>query len=308
MADSFVIQDTTYAGEAAAQFAVKAVVGNEIVQGGHVYVRDGIRKSLTMPRMVVGNVIQDRKPTPDTSVGTMTVDGRTLVPADYTIYAEFNPRDFEQHWYATLLNPTLIDRHLPPTLESVVIQEVLKRHNEYLGLAILQGNTTSLTNLKYFNGIITRAKADVLVPKVPSPVALTITNIGDALQSTLNAVARAVLYNPGLKFFVSYKTAQIWEQYQRTVLYKGVDMTAAGIMRFAGRTIVPLNGMPDDCIFLAIGKADASSNLWVGMNSTDDNTLQLQRLQNNSEMYFVKMLMKVDTNYGFSEETALYAV
>ena len=308
MADTLVIQDTTYAGEAAAQFAVKAVVGNEIVQGGHVYVRDGIKKSLTMPRLTVGNVIQDRKPTPDTSLGAINVDGRTLVPADYMIYAEFNPRDFEQHWYATLLNPTLIDRHLPATIESVVIQEVLKRHNEYLGLAILQGNTASLTNLKYFNGIITRAKADVLVPKVASPVALTIANIGDKLQATLDAVARAVLYNPGLKFFVSYKTAQLWESYQRTVLYKGVDMTAAGIMRFAGRTIVPLNGMPDDCIFLAIGKADASSNLWVGMNSTDDNTLQLQRLQANSEMYFVKMLMKVDTNYGFSEETALYAV
>ena len=308
MADTLVIQDTTYAGEAAAQFAVKAVVGNEIVQGGHVYVRDGIKKSLTMPRMVVGNVIQDRKPTPDTSLGTINVDGRTLVPADYMIYAEFNPRDFEQHWYATQLNPTLIDRRLPVTIESVMIQEVLKRHNEYLGLAILQGNTTLTSNLKYFNGLITRAKADVLVPKVSSPVALTIANIGDALQSTLNAVARAVLYNPGLKFFVSYKTAQLWEQYQRTVLYKGVDMTAAGIMRFAGRTIVPLNGIPDDTIFLAIGAADANSNLWVGMNSTDDNTLQLQRLQNNSELYFVKMLMKVDTNYGFSEETALYAV
>lgn len=308
MADTLVIQDTTYAGEAAAQFAVKAVVGNEIVQGGHVYVRDGIKKSLTIPRMVVGNVIQDRKPTPDTSLGTMTIDGRTLVPADYTIYAEFNPRDFEQHWYATQLNPTLIDRRLPVSIESVIIQEVLKRHNEYLGLALLQGNTTLLTNLKYFNGLITRAKADVLVPKVASPVVLTVSNIGDAFQGTLNVIARAVLYNPGLKFFVSYKTAQVWEQYQRTVLYKGVDMTAAGIMRFAGRTIVPLNGMPDDTIFLAIGAADASSNLWVGMNSTDDNTLQLQRLQNNSELYFVKMLMKVDTNYGFAEETALYAV
>ncbi|QKG56997.1 hypothetical protein GKZ68_10385 [Hymenobacter sp. BRD128] len=308
MADTLVIQDTTYAGEAAAQFAVKAVVGNEIVQGGHVYVRDGIKKALTIPRMVVGNVIQDRKPTPDTSLGTMTVDGRTLVPADYTIYAEFNPRDFEQHWYATQLNPTLIDRRLPVTIESVIIQEVLKRHNEYLGLAILQGNTSLTTNLKYFNGLITRAKADVLVPKVASPVALTTVNIGDALQSTLNSISRAVLYNPGLKFFVSYKTAQIWEQYQRNTLYKGVDMTAAGIMRFAGRTIVPLNGMPDDTIFLAIGSADSNSNLWVGMNSTDDNTLQLQRLQNNSELYFVKMLMKVDTNYGFSEETALYAV
>ncbi len=304
------ISDTTYAGEAASAFIVKSVLGNELVQGGHAYVQDGIKKTHTIPRFTVDGIIQDRVPTPSSSVANMVVSGRSLTPADYMVYAEFNPRDFEQHWLATQLNPTLIDRRLPATVESVIIQEVLKQHNKYLGVGLLTNDTTiaAPSTRRYFDGLITRAKRDAAVPKVSSPVALTITNIGDQFQAVLDKVAPDILYDPALKFFVSYKTAQAWEQYQRTVLYKGVDMTAAGIMRFAGRTIVPLFGMPDDCILAGKGSLDMQSNLWVGMNSIDDATLQLARVQNNSELYFIKMLMKVDTNYGFSEELALYAV
>jgi hypothetical protein len=305
------ISDTTYAGEAAGQFIVKSVVGNELVQGGHCYVIDGIKKQYTIPRFQVNNIIQSRISTPispTSASGTATIDARTLVPADYMIYDEFNPRDYEQHWFATQLNPTLIDRRLPVTIESVVIQEYLKRHNEYLGKAILQSDTSvaGTVPFKYWNGIITRAKLDAAVPKVASPIALAVGGMATAFQSTLSIIAPAVLYDLNLKFFVSYKTAQLWEQEQRTTTYKNVDTTMAGINRFAGRTVVPLFGMPDNAILLGKGTPDLSSNLFVGMNSFDDATVQLQRLQNNSELYYIKMLMKVDANYGFGEQLALY--
>ena len=306
------INDTTYAGEAASSFIVKSVIGNEVVQKGLVYVKDGIKKAYTIPRLQVDGIIQDRIPTPispTSSVGNLVVDGRTLNPADYMVYAEFDPRDFEAHWFATQLNPTLIDRRLPVSIESVLIQEVMKQHNKFLGQAILKSNKTAgVKPFAYFDGLITRAKADASVPKVASPVVLTVANIADALQSVLNATTPDVLYDPDMKFLLSYKTAQIYEQYQRTATFKNVDTTQAGIMRFGGRTIEPLFGMPDDTIFFAKAKADLDSNLWVGMNSIDDATVQLARLQANSEMYFIKLLMKVDTNYGFGAQTTLYAV
>ena len=85
------INDTTYSGEVASSFIVKATIGNEIVQGGHVYVKDGIKKKYTIPRMNVGDdFIQDRVDTPvsggsGTGKGTITVDARVLDPADYMI-------------------------------------------------------------------------------------------------------------------------------------------------------------------------------------------------------------------------------
>ncbi len=312
------IQDTTYAGEAASQFIVKSVVGNELVAGGHAYVKDGIKKKFTIPRLTVRDIIQDSKPTPVSPTdakGDSKVDARTLEPMEYMVYDEFNPRDYEDHWFASQLNETLIDRRLPVTIESVIIQEYLKVHNQYLGQAVLQSNKAAaagsfqaLNKLTYFDGLITRARLDVAVPKVPSPVALTEANVAAAFKGTLAAVNKNVLYDPALKFFVSYATAQLWENAQQNAGFKGIDNTQAGLMRFGGRTVVPLYGMPDNTILLAKGSADLKSNLWIGMNSVDDASLTFQRLQNNSELYFIKMLMKVDTNYGFSEELALYTL
>lgn len=306
---SLQISDVSYAGEAASAFIVKSVVGNEIIQGGHAYVKDGIKKEFTIPRFTVENVIQDRQATPTSPQGTSKVDGRKLVPADYMLYDEFNPRDFEDHWFATQLNPTLIDRRLPVTVESVIIQEYLKQHNKFLGKAILQSDKTNgAAPYKYFDGLITRAIADNEVPKVAAPVVLTTANIGAAFRSTLNRVAADVLYDQSLKFFVSYKTAQMWEEAQQNGSFKGVDNTMAGLNRFSGRQVVPLFGMPDNTIMLGKGTADMTSNLWVGMNSVEDATVQFAKLQANSELYFIKMLMKVDTNYGFGAELALYTL
>ncbi len=311
---ALVIQDTTYSGEVASSFIVKAAIGNEIVQGGHVMVKDGIKKKFTIPRMTVSDdFIQDRVPTPvsgnaGTGQGTITVDARVLEPNDYMIYQEFNPRDFEDHWEAVNLNPTLIDRRLPVTVESVILQEVMKKHNQWLGGAIMRGDTNLTTNLKYFNGLITRAIADSDVPKVASPVILTVSNIEAQLEASLATVPAAVLYDPNLKVFVSYKTAQLWERAQRAAGFKGIDNTMAGLMRFAGRQMVYLYGMPDNTIFWAKGAPDMTSNLWFGLNSKDDATVQIAKLQANSELYFIKMLCKADTNYGYGAETALYTL
>lgn len=308
------INDTTYAGEVASGFIVKAAIGNEIVQGGHINVKDGIKKKYTIPRMTVGDdFIQDRVATPvsggsGTGKGTITVDGRVLEPGDYMIYQEFNPRDFEDHWEAVNLNPTLIDRRLPVTVESVILQEVMKKHNQWLGGAIMRGDTTLTSNLKYFDGLITRAIADSEVIKVASPVTLTTANIEAKLEASLAVVPAAVLYDPNLKVFVSYKTAQLWEQAQRAAGFKGVDNTMAGLMRFAGRQMVYLFGMPDNTIFWAKGAPDMTSNLWFGLNSKDDATVQIAKLQANSELYFIKMLCKADANYGYGGETALYTL
>ena len=149
MTDGFVISDTTYAGEAASQFIVKAITGADTINGGHVYVKDGIKKKFTIPRFDVDyqDLIQDRQATP-VSKGTMNVTGQAITPADYMIYTEFNPRDYEDHWFATQLNETLIDRSLPYTVESVVVQEVLKRHAKYFNKIIWNGDTSLSTIYK----------------------------------------------------------------------------------------------------------------------------------------------------------------
>jgi hypothetical protein len=286
---------------------VKAITSNETIDGGHVYVRDGIKKKFTIPRWDADyeDFIQDRSATP-TSKGTMTVDGQVINPADYMIYTEFNPRDYEAHWYAIMLNDTLIDRTLPVTVESVTVQEILKRHDKYLN-KLLWNADTILTNIyKYFDGFIKKATASGDTVVVASPTTLTVNNIQAELLKGYQAITPALRYDPAMKFFMSYATYDLYMQSQINQTYKGVDVTSEGKNTFKGRECVKIADLPDNFYFIAKGAANPSSNLWVGMNSVDDAKLEIRQLQANSELWFVKMLMKVDVQIGWNSETVLY--
>jgi len=307
MADGFVINDTTYAGEAASQFIVKALTGADTINGGHVYVKDGIKKKFTIPRWDANyeDFIQDRKATP-VSKGSANVDGQVLNPEDYMIYTEFNPRDYEDHWFATQLNDTLIDRSLPYSVESVVVQEVLKRHAKYFNKLIWNADT-SLTNIyKYFDGFLKKAKGGTTTNVVSSPVTLTKDNIQAELDRGYDKLPAEVRYDPDMKYYVSYATWDLYEKSQTGQTYKGVDITQSGKDTFRGKKVVKIADFPDNTYFIAKGKPTMESNLWIGLNSVADEGLQLQRLQANSELFFIKMLMKADVQIGWHNETVYY--
>jgi len=84
-------------------------------------------------------------------------------------------------------------------------------------------------------------------------------------------------------------------------------MTEAGTMTFDGRPVVALPGLHEDTIVATYCSNTPSSNLWHAINSGGDEALvQLDFLQANSELMFVKMLMKEDVNYGWGDEIVLY--
>jgi hypothetical protein len=120
------------------------------------------------------------------------------------------------------------------------------------------------------------------------------------------AIPPELRYNPSMKFFVSYATYDLYADSQIAQQFKGIDITQDGLRKFKGRTVVPIADFPDNTYVIAKGLATPESNLWVGMNSTDDAKLELRQLQANSELWFIKMLMKVDVQYGWFEEAVLY--
>jgi hypothetical protein len=307
--DGFVMSDTSYAGEVAAQFFLKSLTKNDTVAGGHIYVKDGIKKKFTIPRWDANyeDLIQDRKATP-TSKGSMDITGQVLEPQDYMIYMEFNPRDFEDHWFATQLNETLIDRSLPYSVESVVVQGVLARHAKYLNKAIWN-NDKSLAApsiYRYFDGIVTRSTASSTNIDVPSPTTLSKTNIVAELKKGYDLIPDALKYDPSMKIFMNYKTYNFYDEAQKDQANKGPDFTEKGRDTFYGLPVVKIADMPDNCYLIAKGMATPESNLWLGLNSISDEGLQLEKLQKNSELWFIKMLMKVDFNFGWDEETVFY--
>lgn len=322
------IQDTSYAGTFASYFWIPATFGMDTIQKGAVYVQDGIKKKHTIGRVDFSQPLQARQATP-TSSGTYTIDGRVLEPQDLMLYTEFNPRDFEQHWLAEQLSPTLLARELPLTAENYMIQIGLNRMFEQIETGIWMASTTYTATpgtagngqICFFDGFFKKFVNDGNVQSVSSPLPLTagattgsVKNIAEAFDALLSLVAttkkalisRSTRYER-MKFFVSIATEQIWHTYITTTqTFKGVNTTDRGINLFKGYEIVPLAGFPDNSILFCEGLMDPSSNLYVGMNSTEDNQLQLMRLQNNSELFFLKGLMKYDVQYGFSDQTFVY--
>lgn len=328
MPEALNIQDTSYAGTAASYMITRAVVGADTIQKGCIYVEDGIKKTRTIPRIEVSNFIQKRQATP-TSQGSVTVDGKVLEPRDLMLYYEFNPRDYEQHWYAEQLSPTLLGRELPVTAENFMMMQTMKRLNEFFENAIwksridydpdganvdptTKGGAVADTAYLYFDGLIKKLLDDNTTILATNPVALTggaSGNIVDKFKEAIGKIPAALLYRygpGGIKFLVSYADQLKYEAFLTESTYKNNDTTEKGINRFRGYNVEPLAGLPENTFLLVVAKPEIDSNLWLGINSTEDNQLQLMRLQNNSEMFFVKGLFKMDTQAGFPDQIFLY--
>ena len=148
---------------------------------------------------------------------------------------------------------------------------------------------------------------------LPAAVALTPSNIGDALENLYQNAAtynRAMLadasrYNR-LKFICSIETAVIYEQFLTTQLFKNNDTTEAGINKYKGYDVVPVFGMPNNTIVFTEAISDTTGNLFFGVNSEADETIQLERTMAASETFFMKMLLKCDVNYGRGDKTYIY--
>ncbi|MEX5523501.1 hypothetical protein, partial [Bacillus cereus] len=78
-------------------------------------------------------------------------------------------------------------------------------------------------------------------------------------------------------------TYSLYEEYQRNQTYKGIDVTSMGVPAYRGHEVVRVADMPDNCVFVAKGNNTMESNMWMGINSIDDqNNLKLSPLQANS--------------------------
>lgn len=317
------INDVSYSGTFASQFWVPATFSMDTVQKGIVYVQDNIKKKHTIGRVDFSKPLQPRQPTP-TSRGKFTIDGRTLEPLDMMCYSEFNPRDFEQHWLAEQLAPQLLDRNLPVTAENYMLQIALNRVFEQVETGLWMGSTTyapaddqdPLYQIQYFDGFMKKIVNDSAVLRPATQTTITASNILSKMTDLINLVAvnkKALISNSKrfqrMRFLISVATEQLYQAaLTEGTTFKGLNTMEAGTKPWKGYEVVAVAGMPDDTIIFCEATNDATSNLYVGMNSTEDNTLQLNRLQNNSELFFVKGLMKYDVQYGFSDQIACHTL
>lgn len=331
MEDTLIVNDTIYAGTVAPYFVLPAMFNFDSVLKKVLYVKDGIKKQHTIPTMDFSGVLQPRVATPTQSGGNLTIDGRRLIPADMMAYQEMNPRNLEVHWDTENLSQTLLTRQLPATTENYIMLLLLGRAFEQWEIMVWQGSTQYQNNanvpqfdnsgnpnpyyqIQFIDGLVKRFLSDTSIYTIANPVTLTASNIVSAAflplyQSVATNNKGLLSQDPQrtkLKYLVSYNTAVIYEQYLTSQPFKGNDPTERGLNRYLNFEVVPCAGIPDNTVLFTVSNSTPEGNLWLGMNSVSDENFQLMRKQNNSELFFFKMLMKLDVNYGRSEKVFLY--
>lgn len=297
-------------GDVVEELMMLAVTGNEVVDGGHIYVSDKIQRKRAIPRVRMDQIIQDLAATP-TSQGTFTIDERALDPEDFMVYVEFDPNDFRDMWEFAAPKGEFVFTELNPTIQADLLRALLEGENgvnPYMGQAILQGDMVAgVAPYNKFNGIITRALADADVIDVAGYAALTSSNILDKMQDTFEASRVPTRQAGKYKILMSVTDHEKYREALVNLTYKGIDPTMAAPTKFHGKELVPLVGMPENAMIATIADTTRGSNIWLGVRGIADySAIKVMPKQNNSDLWFFKMKMNADTQIKFGQDLVLY--
>ena len=332
MADTVTFLQNGYGGEVLNDLLTYTAQGNDTFKQGLIHIKAGIQHKYTLPSIKLGEVIQDNTPTPNSVQGAKGADGeneyqfteRHLIPMDFMVYLEFNPRDYEKYWKFAQPDGNLVFRELDPKVQATMLRLLIDKKNEYIGNAIWTsskgGTSTAGITIptdstligagkeKYFDGVIKR-----IIDNVNATDAETIaggqcivsgnTELADgaAVEKALYAMwkkcPKQIRNNPNLSFVIGWDAWDAYDQYISDKMVKYSENTEVNRYRFKGKKITPIVGIPEHTIVLGQFTAGMDSNLWMGVDyANDTEVLKIDRLQSNSELFFFQMRMKMDVN------------
>lgn len=321
-----------YNGEVLEDLLTYTAQGNDTFKEGLIYIKSDIQHKYTLPTIKLGDIIQDNNPVPTSVHGSKGPNGeneyqltaRHLIPQDFMVYLEFNPRDYEKYWKFAQPDGNLVFRELDPKIQAVMLRLLVEKKNEYIGNAIwtsciggvsASGITvpTGCTPIgggkeKYFDGVIKRILDNVTATDAETIAGgqciisgNTVLNTGKDVESALYAMwkkcPKQIRKKSDLVFLCSW---DIWDHYDQYISDKQVkysENSEVNRYRFKGKRIIPLVGVPEHTILLGQFSNSMDSNLWMGVDyANDTEVLKIDRLQSNSELFFFQMRMKMDVN------------
>ena len=110
-----------------------------------------------------------------------------------------------------------------------------------------------------------------------------------------------------LKFVMNWDEWDLYDQLLTSRDSKYVENSEINKRRFKGKPIVVINGLPEHTMFLGRFSTGMDSNLWMGVDyATDQESVKVMPLQNNSEYWFFQMRMKMAVNWVLPAEVVMW--
>lgn len=121
--------------------------------------------------------------------------------------------------------------------------------------------------------------------------------VEDALYAIWMKTPTHVRKSKKLKFVMGWDTWDLYDRYLTSKEYKYVENPDVNRRTFKGKQIVVIDGIPESTIFFGKFSNDEESCLWMAIDyNADEESVKVERLQANSELYFFQMRLKMDVN------------
>jgi hypothetical protein len=296
-----IINNTAYSGEVAEQILTLATTGNELVEKGLIHIVPGIHEQLAIPRLRQGKVLQRHVAMPDetNAKGGTTWSERYLRPTKIMAYDRFNPATYEHIWRKYQPTGNLLFEQLSPEIQGKMIDLFLKQVQMEFGDNLINGVYVESEKDTIFNGIVKRMADDS--DKIV--VETTETSIIKRLKALRGKIPAALRANPALKIIMSLDDFDKYDEELTALPAKGVDYGEISKARYKGISIEVLSRWPEGLFVSTPVGLGSNSNLWAAVNFADDTeAIKIDRVKNDGELYFIKLLFKVDTQIAQGEE------
>jgi hypothetical protein len=300
-------------------FITEAVIGMDTLAAGLLYVASGVKNDqYTFPVLSANPKLNSRATIPTDNSST-TLSNKNVVLGSFEAYEQFDPTVFENHWHQDQLTDNLLQRQLPATfvnyLTTFYTQKTFVPVEQMIHMGSVNYTASAATpadanySLKYFNGIIRQALLGGAL-QVASPSVITSANIIAKMEAAKALVPRAILssakrYNR-LKYIMSVEDAQKYEDAITNSSFKNNDTTERGINKYKGYEIVVCAGIPENTFYLCEATSDVTSNLHLALTEMENLSFEINRLQNNSPLYFYKAIMKMGVGIAKFNEFVIH--
>ena len=309
----------------------RALTGNIFVEQNLAYMNEGDKDGYNVWKFDIRNALSAAVVDPtfvDSSAQadfkrTLTVvqSNETFDPAAYHSYwLEYQPTGtFQWEGLPTEVQSTMEELFLGTSAEAVedeltngtssllagggLVEQLLD-----VGLTSLNGGSASSAQIIANTAISFRANAGGTGDNLG--VVLTTANVFQKLELLIKNQSKEMRKRAGRKFMVSHGTADLITEAQRLELnFKGVDVTEAGIKRYAGYDIIENPSFPDNTILFASMTGDMKSDsIQLGTSmSADFNNLAVDRISNFSRNWGMLLTFAIDIFVVRPEEICFYS-
>lgn len=302
---------SNYNGDVLDYIITEAVVGNEAVQKGSVYVIPNVQNKISIAKMVsTANPIIAREAMPTTKSATVTMSEATITPVEMMIYIpDINPRVFEASWREFQPKGALPNKVLDPNIQKVFADVVMKQAQNQIGRLFWQGDNSLATSspLHFFDGYVTLADGSSTNIDVTNIGLITANNIIAILEDCSAAIPDALFDDPDMVYHMSTASFRKYQEAVRALSNKGQGPAEDVPANYGGREIRFYSGFPANTVLVAKATTGPDSNLYAATDKINDvENFIIEKLRPEGEHYFLKALFKLAVNFSLDSETVYY--